>query len=165
MKNEVVNCKEEILNNFFVKCSCGREIIEFQHIKDSCNELVCKIKYYGFLNNLEDDYATSYGTEFTMSVENMVRFCHSVYQMYLFFEEEESSDSIKTLEFNDEYEGSENIIRVYYCEKDSYMFIQCYYKDPSGNKVDMWEVGILDRNNIVDFIVTLLKFAEDIMEK
>ena len=45
------------------------------------------------------------------------------------------------------------------------MFIQCYYKDPSGNKVDMWEVGILDRNNIVDFIVTLLKFAEDIMEK
>ena len=85
MKNEVVNCKEEILNNFFVKCSCGREIIEFQHIKDSCNELVCKIKYYGFLNNLEDDYATSYGTEFTMSVENMVRFCNSVYQMYLFF--------------------------------------------------------------------------------
>ena len=165
MKNEVVNCKEEILNNFFVKCSCGREIIEFQHIKDSCNELVCKIKYYGFLNNLEDDYATSYGTEFTMSVENMVRFCHSVYQMYLFFEEEESSDSIKTLEFNDEYDGSDNIIRIYYCEKDSYMFIQCYYKDPSGNKVDMWEVGILDRNNIVDFMVTLLKFAEDIMEK
>ena len=78
---------------------------------------------------------------------------------------EEFSDSIKTLEFNDEYEGSDNIIRIYYCEKDSYMFIQCYYKDPSGNKVDMWEVGILDRNNIVDFIVTLSKFAEDIMEK
>lgn len=165
MKNEVVNCKEEILNNFFVKCSCGREIIEFQHIKDSCNELVCKIKYYGFLNNLEDDYATSYGTEFTMSVENMVRFCNSVYQMYLFFEEDEGVDSVKTLEFNDEYDGSDNIIRIYYCEKDSYMFIQCYYKDPSGNKVDMWEVGILDRNNIVDFIVTLSKFAEDIMEK
>ena len=165
MENEVVNCKEEILNNFFVKCSCGREIIEFQHIKDSCNELVCKIKYYGFLNNLEDDYATSYGTEFTMSVENMVRFCNSVYQMYLFFEEDEGVDSVKTLEFNDEYDGSDNIIRIYYCEKDSYMFIQCYYKDPSGNKVDMWEVGILDRNNIVDFIVTLLKFAEDIMEK
>lgn len=164
MKNEVVNCKEEILNNFFVKCSCDGEIIEFQHIKESNNEQVCKIKYYGFVNNLEDDYATSYGTEFTMSVENMVRFCHSVYQMYLFFEEEESSDSVKTLEFNDEYEGSENIIRVYYCEKDSYMFIQCYYKDPSGNKVDMWEVGILDRDNIVDFMVTLLKFAEDISE-
>ena len=116
-------------------------------------------------NNLEDDYATSYGTEFTMSVENMVRFCNSVYQMYLFFEEDEGMDSVKTLEFNDEYDGSDNIIRIYYCEKDSYMFIQCYYKDPSGNKVDMWEVGILDRNNIVDFIVTLLKFAEDIMEK
>ena len=165
MKNEVVNCKEEILNNFFVKCSCGREIIEFQHIKDSCNEPFCNIKYYGLLNNLEDDYATSYGTEFTMSVENMVRFCHSVYQMYLFFEEDEGTDSVKTLEFNDEYDGSDNIIRVYYCEKDSYMFIQCYYKDSSGNKVDMWEVGILDRNNIVDFILTLLKFAEDIMEK
>ena len=165
MKNEVVNCKEEILNNFFVKCSCGREIIEFQHIKNNEEELVCKIKYYGFLNNLEDDYATSYGTEFTMSVENMVRFCNSVYQMYLFFEEDEGVDSVKTLEFNDEYDGSDNIIRIYYCEKDSYMFIQCYYKDPSGNKVDMWEVGILDRNNIVDFIVTLLKFAEDIMEK
>lgn len=164
MKNEVVNCKEEILNNFFVKCSCDGEIIEFQHIKESNNEQVCKIKYYGFVNNLEDDYATSYGTEFTMSVENMVRFCHSVYQMYLFFEEEESSDSVKTLEFNDEYEGSENIIRVYYCEKDSYMFIQCYYKDPSGNKVDMWEIGIIDKNNIVDFMVTLLKFAEDISE-
>ena len=117
------------------------------------------------LNNLEDDYATSYGTEFTMSVENMVRFCNSVYQMYLFFEEDEGVDSVKTLEFNDEYDGSDNIIRIYYCEKDSYMFIQCYYKDPSGNKVDMWEVGMLDRNNIVDFIVTLLKFAEDIMEK
>ena len=165
MKNEVVNCKEEILNNFFVKCSCGREIIEFQHIKNNEEEPFCKIKYYGLLNNLEDDYATSYGTEFTMSVENMVRFCNSVYQMYLFFEEDEGMDSVKTLEFNDEYDGSDNIIRIYYCEKDSYMFIQCYYKDPSGNKVDMWEVGILDRNNIVDFIVTLLKFAEDIMEK
>lgn len=165
MKNEVVNCKEEILNNFFVKCSCGREIIEFQHIKNNEEEPFCKIKYYGLLNNLEDDYATSYGTEFTMSVENMVRFCNSVYQMYLFFEEDEGVDSVKTLEFNDEYDGSDNIIRIYYCEKDSYMFIQCYYKDPSGNKVDMWEVGILDRNNIVDFIVTLLKFAEDIMEK
>ena len=165
MKNEVVNCKEEILNNFFVKCSCGREIIEFQHIKNNEEEPFCKIKYYGLLNNLEDDYATSYGTEFTMSVENMVRFCNSVYQMYLFFEEDDGMDSVKTLEFNDEYDGSDNIIRIYYCEKDSYMFIQCYYKDPSGNKVDMWEVGILDRNNIVDFIVTLLKFAEDIMEK
>ena len=165
MKNEVVNCKEEILNNFFVKCSCGREIIEFQHIKNNEEEPFCKIKYYGLLNNLEDDYATSYGTEFTMSVENMVRFCNSVYQMYLFFEEDKGMDSVKTLEFNDEYDGSDNIIRIYYCEKDSYMFIQCYYKDPSGNKVDMWEVGILDRNNIVDFIVTLLKFAEDIMEK
>ena len=165
MKNEVVNCKEEILNNFFVKCSCGREIIEFQHIKNNEEEPFCKIKYYGLLNNLEDDYATSYGTEFIMSVENMVRFCNSVYQMYLFFEEDEGVDSVKTLEFNDEYDGSDNIIRIYYCEKDSYMFIQCYYKDPSGNKVDMWEVGILDRNNIVDFIVTLLKFAEDIMEK
>ena len=165
MKNEVVNCKEEILNNFFVKCSCGREIIEFQHIKNNEEEPFCKIKYYGLLNNLEDDYATSYGTEFTMSVENMVRFCNSVYQMYLFFEEDEGVDSVKTLEFNDEYDGSDNIIRIYYCEKDSYMFIQCYYKDPSGNKVDMWEVGILDRNNIVDFMVTLLKFAEDIMEK
>lgn len=164
MKNEVVNCKEEILNNFFVKCSCDGEIIEFQHIKGSNNEQVCKIKYYGFVNNLEDDYATSYGTEFTMSVENMVRFCHSVYQMYLFFEEEENTDSIKTLEFNDEYEGSENIIRVYYCEKDSYMFIQCYYKDDE-KKIDMWEIGVLDRDNIVDFMVTLLKFAEDIMEK
>lgn len=99
-----------------------------------------------------------------MSVENMVRFCHSVYQMYLFFEEEENTDSIKTLEFNDEYEGSENIIRVYYCEKDSYMFIQCYYKDASGNKVDMWEIGVLDEDNIVDFMVRLLKFAEDISE-
>ena len=165
MKNEVVNCKEEILNNFFVKCSCGREIIEFQHIKNNEEDPFCKIKYYGLLNNLEDDYATSYGTEFTMSVENMVRFCNSVYQMYLFFEEDKGMDSVKTLEFNDEYDGSDNIIRIYYCEKDSYMFIQCYYKDPSGNKVDMWEVGILDRNNIVDFIVTLLKFAEDIMEK
>lgn len=164
MKNEVVNCKEEILNNLFVKCSCGGEIIEFQHIKDAENEQVCKIKYYGLLNNLEDDYATSYGTEFTMSVENMVRFCHSVYQMYLFFEEEENTDSIKTLEFNDEYEGSENIIRVYYCEKDSYMFIQCYYKDAIGNKVDMWEIGVLDSDNIVDFMVRLLKFAEDISE-
>ena len=163
MKNEVVNCKEEILNNLFVKCSCGGEIIEFQHIKDSDNEQVCKIKYYGLVNNLEDDYATSYGTEFTMSVENMVRFCHSVYQMYLFFEEDENTDSIKTLEFNDEYEGSENIIRVYYYEKDSYMFIQCYYKDAAGNKVDMWEIGILDEDNIVDFMVRLLKFAEDIM--
>lgn len=165
MKNEVVNCKEEILNNFFVKCSCGREIIEFQHIKNNEEEPFCKIKYYGLLNNLEDDYATSYGTEFTMSVENMVRFCNSVYQMYLFFEEDEGVDSVKTLEFNDEYDGSDNIICIYYCEKDSYMFIQCYYKDPSGNKVYMWEVGILDRNNIVDFIVTLLKFAEDIMGK
>lgn len=164
MKNEVVNCKEEILNNLFVKCSCGGEIIEFQHIKDLDNEQVCKIKYYGLLNNLEDDYATSYGTEFTMSVENMVRFCHSVYQMYLFFEEEENTDSIKTLEFNDEYEGSENIIRVYYCEKDSYMFVQCYYKDAVGNKVDMWEIGVLDSDNIVDFMVRLLKFAEDISE-
>lgn len=164
MKNEVVNCKEEILNNFFVKCSCDGEIIEFQHIKGSNNEQVCKIKYYGFVNNLEDDYATSYGTEFTMSVENMVRFCHSVYQMYLFFEEEENTDSIKTLEFNDEYEGSENIICVYYYEKDSYMFIKCYYKDAAGNKVDMWEIGVLDRDNIVDFMVTLLKFAEDISE-
>lgn len=163
MKNEVVNCKEEILNNLFVKCSCGGEIIEFQHIKDSKNEQVCKIKYYGLLNNLEDDYATLYGTEFTMSVENMVRFCHSVYQMYLFFEEEDT-DSIKTLEFNDEYENSENIIRVYYCEKDSYMFIQCYYKDAAGNKVDMWEIGVLNRDNIVDFMVRLLKFAEDISE-
>ena len=165
MKNEVLNCKKEILNNFFVKCSCGGEIIEFQHIKNNEEEPFCKIKYYGLLNNLEDDYATSYGTEFTMSVENMVRFCNSVYQMYLFFEEDEGVDSVKTLEFNDEYDGSDNIIRIYYCEKDSYMFIQCYYKDPSGNKVDMWEVGILDRNKIVDFIVTLLKFAEDIMEK
>lgn len=164
MKNEVVNCKEEILNNLFVKCSCGGEIIEFQHIKDSNNEQVCKIKYYGLLNNREDDYATLYGTEFTMSVENMVRFCHSVYQMYLFFEEEENTDSIKTLEFNDEYKGSENIIRVYYCEKDSYMFIQCYYKDAVGNKVDMWEIGVLDSDNIVDFMVRLLKFAEDISE-
>lgn len=163
MKNEVVNCKEEILNNLFVKCSCGGEIIEFQHIKDSDNGQVCKIKYYGLLNNLEDDYATSYGTEFTMSVENMVRFCHSVYQMYLFFEEEENTDSIKTLEFNDEYEGSENIIRVYYCEKDSYMFIQCYYKDDE-KKIDMWEIGILDEDNIVDFMVRLFKFAEDISE-
>ena len=165
MKNEVLNCKKEILNNFFVKCSCGGEVIEFQHIKNNEEESFCKNKYYGLLNNLEDDYATSYGTEFTMSVENMVRFCNSVYQMYLFFEEDEGMDSVKTLEFNDEYDGSDNIIRIYYCEKDSYMFIQCYYKDPSGNKVDMWEVGILDRNNIVDFIVTLLKFAEDIMEK
>ena len=165
MKNEVVNCKEEILNNFFVKCSCGREIIEFQHIKNNEEEPFCKIKYYGLLNNLEDDYATSYGTEFTMSVENMVRFCNSVYQMYLFFEEDEGVDSVKTLEFNDEYDGSDNIIRIYYCEKDSYMFIQCYYKDPSGNKVDMWEIGILDKNNIVGFVVALLKFAEDIMEK
>ena len=165
MKNEVLNCKKEILNNFFVKCSCGGEVIEFQHIKNNKEEPFCKIKYYGFLNNLEDDYATSYGTEFTMSVENMVRFCNSVYQMYLFFEEDEGVDSVKTLEFNDEYDGSDNIIRIYYCEKDSYMFIQCYYKDPSGNKVDMWEVGILARNNIVDFIVTLSKFAEDIMEK
>lgn len=163
MKNEVVNCKEEILNNLFVKCSCGGEVIEFQHIKNHEEEPFCKIKYYGLLNNLEDDYATSYGTEFTMSVENMVRFCHSVYQMYLFFEEEESMDNIRTLEFNDEYEGSENIIRVYYCEKDSYMFIQCYYNDAAGNKVDMWEIGVLDRDNIVDFMVTLLKFAEDII--
>ena len=82
----------------------------------------------------------------------------------MFFEEEENTDSIKTLEFNDEYEGSENIIRVYYCEKDSYMFIQCYYKDAAGNKVDMWEIGILDKDNIVDFMVRLLKFAEDISE-
>lgn len=163
MKNKVVNCKEEILNNLFVKCSCGGEIIEFQHIKNLDNEQVCKIKYYGLLNNPEDDYATSYGTEFTMSVENMVRFCHSVYQMYLFFEEDEDTDSIKTLEFNDEYEGSENIIRVYYCEKDSYMFIQCYYKDAAGKKVDIWEIGVLERDNIVDFMVTLLKFAEDII--
>lgn len=162
MKNEVVNCKEEILNNLFVKCSCGGEVIEFQHIKNK-DEQVCKIKYYGLVNNLEDDYATSYGMEFTMSVENMVRFCHSVYQMYLFFEEEENTDSIKTLEFNDEYEGSENIIRVYYCEKDSYMFIQCYYKD-NEKKIDMWEIGILDQDNIVDFMVILLKFAEDISE-
>ena len=160
MKNEVVNCKEEILNNLFVKCSCGGEVIEFQHIKNK-DEQVCKIKYYGLVNNLEDDYATSYGMEFTMSVENMVRFCHSVYQMYLFFEEEENTDSIKTLEFNDEYEGSENIIRVYYCEKDSYMFIQGYYKD-NEKKIDMWEIGILDQDNIVDFMVRLLKFAEDI---
>lgn len=164
MKNEVVNCKEEILNNLFVKCSCGGEVIEFQHIKKHENEQVCKIKYYGFVNNLEDDYATSYGTEFTMSVENMVRFCHSVYQMYLFFEEEENSDSIKTLEFNDGYEDSDNIIRVYYCEKDSYMFIQCYYKGLNGEKIDMWEIGVLDNDNIVDFMVTLLKFAEDIQE-
>lgn len=164
MKNEVVNCRKEILNNLFVKCSCGGEIIEFQHIKDSENDQVCKIKYYGLVNSLEDDYATSYGTEFTMSVENMVKFCNSVYQMYLFFEEEESPDSIKTLEFNDEYEGSDNIIRVYYCEKDYYMFIQCYYKDSAGKKIDMWEIGILDNDNIVDFIVTLRKFAEDIME-
>lgn len=164
MKNEVVNCKEEILNNLFVKCSCGGEVIEFQHIKDSEEEQVCKIKYYGFVNNLNDEYATTYGTEFTMSVENMVRFCHSVYQMYLFFEEDENTDSIKTLEFNDEYEGSDNIIRVYYCEKDSYMFIQCYYKDAAGNKIDMWEIGILDGDNIVDFMVRLLKFAEDISE-
>lgn len=161
MKNEVVNCKEEILNNLFVKCSCGGEVIEFQHIKNK-DEQVCKIKYYGLVNNLEDDYATSYGMEFTMSVENMVRFCYSVYQMYLFFEEDENADSIKTLEFNDEYEGSDNIIRVYYCEKDSYMFIQCYYKDAAGNKIDMWEIGILDGDNIVDFMVSLLKFAEDI---
>ena len=164
MKNEVINCKEEILNNLFVKCSCDGEVIEFQHIKNDEEEQICKIKYYGFVNNMEDDYATCYGTEFTMSVENMVRFCNSVYQMYLFFEEEESSDSIKTLEFNDEYEGSDNIIRVYYCEKDSYMFIQCYYKDAVGNKVDMWEIGILDRDNIVNFMVTILKFAEDISE-
>lgn len=164
MKNEVVNCKEEILNNLFVKCSCGGEVIEFQHIKDSEEEQVCKIKYYGFVNNLNDEYATTYGTEFTMSVENMVRFCHSVYQMYLFFEEDENTDSIKTLEFNDEYEGSDNIIRVYYCEKDSYMFIQCYYEDAAGNKIDMWEIGILDGDNIVDFMVRLLKFAEDISE-
>lgn len=163
MKNEVVNCKEEILNNLFVKCSCGGEVIEFQHIKNK-DKQVCKIKYYGLVNNLEDDYATSYGTEFTMSVENMVRFCHSVYQMYLFFEEEEGTDSIKTLEFNDEYKGSDNIIRIYYCEKDSYMFIQCYYKDVTGKKIDMWEIGILDSDNIVDFMVTLLKFAEDISE-
>lgn len=164
MKNEVVNCKKEILNNLFVKCSCGGEVIEFQHIKNHENEQICKIKYYGLVNNLEDDYATSYGTEFTMSVENMVRFCHSVYQMYLFFEEEENSDSIKTLEFNDEYEGSDNIIRVYYYEKDSYMFVQCYYKDSDDKKVDMWEIGVLDNDNIVDFMVTLLKFAEDIQE-
>lgn len=164
MKNEVVNCKEEILNNFFVKCSCGDEVIEFQHIKNPEDEQICKIKYYGFVNSLKDDYATSYGTEFTMSVENMVRFCHSVYQMYLFFEEEENSDSIKTLEFNDEYEGSDNIIRVYYCEKDSYMFIQCYYEGATGKKIDMWEIGILNNDNIVDFMVTLLKFAEDIQE-
>lgn len=164
MKNEVVNCKEEILNNLFVKCSCGGEVIEFQHIKDSEEEQFCKIKYYGFVNNLNDEYATTYGTEFTMSVENMVRFCHSVYQMYLFFEEDENTDSIKTLEFNDEYEGSDNIIRVYYCEKDSYMFIQCYYKDAADNKIDMWEIGILDGDNIVDFMVRLLKFAEDISE-
>ena len=163
MKNEVVNCKEEILDNLFVKCSCGREVIEFQHIKNHEKGRICKIKYYGLLNNL--DYAASYGTEFIMSVENMVRFCNSVYQMYLFFEEDECEDSVKTLEFNDEYKGSDNIIRVYYCEKDSYMFIQCYYKDPSGNKVDMWEIGILDKNNIVGFVVALLKFAEDIMEK
>lgn len=164
MKNEVVNCKEEILNNLFVKCSCGNDVIEFQHIKDSKDEQVCKIKYYGFINNSNDEYATSYGTEFTMSVENMVRFCHSVYQnLYLFFEEDENTDSIKTLEFNDEYEGSDNIIRVYYCDKDSYMFIQCYYKD-DGKKIDMWEIGILGGDNIVEFIVTLLKFAEDISE-
>ena len=163
MKNEVVNCKEEILDNLFVKCSCGGEVIEFQHIKNHEEGRICKIKYYGLLNNLEDDYDSYYGTEFTMSVENMVRFCHSVYQMHLFFEEEENTDSIKTLEFNDEYEGSENIIRVYYCEKDSYMFIQCYYKDDE-KKIDMWEIGILDEDNIVDFMVRLLKFAEDISE-
>ena len=44
------------------------------------------------------------------------------------------------------------------------MFIQCYYKDAAGNKVDMWEIGILDEDNIVDFMVRLLKFAEDISE-
>jgi len=164
MKNEVVNCKEEMLNNFFVRCSCGREIIEFQNYKKPKTENSCKIKYYGLVNNSKDDYAISYGTEFTMSVENMVRFCHSVYQMYLFFEDEENTDSVKTLEFNDEYEGSKNIIRVYYCEKDSYLFIQCYYKDDSGRKIDMWEIGILDNDNIVEFMVTLLKFAEDISE-
>ena len=54
MKNKVVNCKEEILNNFFVKCSCGGEVIEFQHIKTPEEEQICKIKYYGLVNNLGD---------------------------------------------------------------------------------------------------------------
>ena len=42
------------------------------------------------------------------------------------------------------------------------MFIQCYYKDITGKKIDMWEIGILDVYNIFDFVGTLLKFAEDI---